>query len=142
MRKAGMTDHQIAVVLKKDKGKEMMAPERPTYTRMARRHISIETLRTHHIEFELDVDPEFVIIKRWVPEYEQDFLWNHTRQIREVRGGHGHHHHLALMPPPSPVVVVEENVRHHREEDRLEWVRKKRRPSPSPLLTFFAGGRR
>jgi len=26
-----------------------------------------------------------LLIKRWVPEYEQDFLWAHTREIRERR---------------------------------------------------------
>lgn len=34
-----------------------------------------------------------MLIKRWVPEYEQDFLWAHTREIRERRkqiSGKGH----------------------------------------------------
>ena len=31
-------------------------------------------------------DPEgFVLVKRWVPEYEQDLLWEHTRKIRDER---------------------------------------------------------
>ena len=31
-------------------------------------------------------DPEaYVLIKRWVPEYEQELLWEHTRRIREDR---------------------------------------------------------
>lgn len=56
MKKAGLTDAQIAAVLKKEsKGKQIAVQERPTYTRMARRHISIETLRVHNIDFEFDV---------------------------------------------------------------------------------------
>src|SRR4051812_7785472 len=57
----------------------------PTYTRMARRHLSIETLNRYNIDYEFDRDPNYVLIKRLVPEYEQDFLWSHTREIRERR---------------------------------------------------------
>lgn len=142
MRKAGMSEQQIAAVLKKEIGNQVMVKERDTYTRMARRHISLETLRTHHIDFEFDVDPEFVIIKRWVPEYEQDYLFNHTRQIR---GEPGHHQQL-MPPPPHPGTIVEDPPRHHhhhepKEYDHFKFVGKKRRHSPSQLLTFFAGGR-
>lgn len=59
MRMAGMSEQAIASVLKKDKGKQIAVSDRPTYTRMARRHISIETLRSHHIEYELDVVSSF-----------------------------------------------------------------------------------
>jgi hypothetical protein len=75
-------------------------------------------------------DPDYVLIKRWVPEYEQDFLWSHTRQIRERR---------------KPVLVAIEGKKKHHEEVEFEFVRKKehhRKPSPSPLLTFLAGGKR
>jgi hypothetical protein len=76
-------------------------------------------------------DPEYILIKRWVPEPEQDVLWRHTRVIREQRQlvltiddgkKHRHHHHL---------------------EPEFEWVRKKeRRRSKSPsILTYLAGGR-
>jgi len=84
-----------------------------------------------------------VMIKRWVPEYEQDFLWNHTRQIREFRVANhhpGHHHHPQILPNGG-VVVVEDNGR-ERKEDRMEFVRKKRKPSPNPLIAYFAGGSR
>ena len=63
-------------------------------------------------------------------EYEQDFLWNHTREIRERR---------------QPVLVAIEGKKKHHGEPEFEFVRKKhheRRPSPSPLLTFLAGGKR
>jgi hypothetical protein len=71
-----------------------------------------------------------VLIKRWVPEYEQDFLWSHTREIRERRR-------------EQPVLLLEAKKKHHETE--FELVRKKkhdRKPSPSPLLTFLAGGQR
>ncbi|KAJ5047625.1 uncharacterized protein L3040_003446 [Drepanopeziza brunnea f. sp. 'multigermtubi'] len=127
LRRSGMNERQIAAVLKKDKG---IDPNRPTYTRMSRRHLSIETLNRYRIDYEFDQDPDYVLIKRWVPEYEQDFLWTRTREIRERR---------------QPVVLSLEGKKHHHHETELELVRKKkheRKPSPSPLLTFLAGGRR
>jgi len=123
-----MDERQIAVVLKKD---QAVDPNRPTYTRMSRRHLSIETLNRYRIDYEFDVDPDYVLIKRWVPEYEQDFLWSHTREIRERR--------------QQPVILAIEGKKHHHEEPQFEFVRKKkheRKPSPSPLLTFLAGGKR
>jgi hypothetical protein len=146
LRKSGMSEQQIAVVLKKDKGVD---PNRPTYTRMSRKHLSIETLNRYRIDYEWDQvrtipsqtiiktnrraqDPDFVLIKRWVPEYEQDFLWAHTKQIREAR---------------RPVMLaIEDAGRHHHHSGETEFaiVKKKkheRRPSPSPLLTFLAGGK-
>ncbi|KAI9151388.1 transcription factor Cys6 [Paramyrothecium foliicola] len=62
-----------------------MSDRRPTYTRMGRRYVSIETLRAFMVDFEIDEDPEYFLIKRWVPEWEQDAFWKHSRQIREQR---------------------------------------------------------
>jgi len=126
LRRSGMDERQIAIITKKD---QVADPNRPTYTRMSRKYLSIETLNRYRIDYEFDTDPDYVLIKRWVPEYEQDFLWNHTREIRERRG---------------PVVAVIEGKKKHHHETEFEFVRKKkeRKPSPSPLLTFLAGGKR
>ncbi|RFU35416.1 hypothetical protein B7463_g1004, partial [Scytalidium lignicola] len=132
LRKSGLDERQIAVVTKKEKD---IDPERPTYTRMSRKYLSIETLNAYKIDYEFDMDPDYVLIKRWVPEYEQDFLWNHTREIRERR--------------QQPVVLAiesskKEHYHRHHSEPEFEFVRKKkheRKPSPSPLLTFLAGGK-
>lgn len=141
LRKSGIDERQIALITKK---KEPIDPNRPTYTRMSRKHLSIETLRAHRIDYEFDQvrkhprnsrrytnhppqDPDYILIKRWVPEYEQDILWTHTRTIREHR---------------HPTMLALEGTRHHHRETDFEWVKKKkvRKPSPSPLLTFLAGG--
>lgn len=129
-------------------------PQRPTYTRMARRHLSIETLNYYHVDFDYDQvgspeetkregvrqretntllqDPEYILVKRWVPEDERQYWWQHTKTIRENRkvvlkieeGGKHHHHHL---------------------EPEFEWVRKKERRrsrSKSPgLLMYLAGAK-
>jgi hypothetical protein len=79
-------------------------------------------------------DPDYVLIKRWVPEYEQDALWNHTREIRDRRQS------------PQIILAIEENKKkkhHDHRDDEFEIVRKhKRKQSPSGLVTFFAGGKR
>ncbi|KAJ8129795.1 hypothetical protein O1611_g3836 [Lasiodiplodia mahajangana] len=142
--KSGLSEEEINSVLKgkkggtknerKGKGKEEDSVvtednSRPTYTRMARRHLSLETLRVYNIDYVLDQvsiqapvthihanegveDPEYVLIKRWVPEPEQDILWKHTRVIRQQRiGGH------------NSATQDDET-----ESNRLdpEWVRKKK----------------
>ncbi|KAF4122383.1 hypothetical protein GMORB2_7375 [Geosmithia morbida] len=103
---------------------------RPTYTRMARKHLSIETLRQYHIEWDYDMaNPEYVLIKRWVPEWEQDDLWKHTKNLRSRR---------------KKGLLIEERLR-PEEDPQFEWVRKRshsRKRSKSPgLLMYLAGAR-
>ncbi|KAK1959858.1 hypothetical protein LY78DRAFT_345622 [Colletotrichum sublineola] len=140
--KSGLDEKAIAAILKKEKIPEphshkpnpdpantlAVAGSRPTYTRMARKHLSIETLRTYHVEWELDVDPDYVLIKRWVPEWEQDTLWRHTRSLREKRS--------------SKLVLEIEDKKSHRHEPEFEWVRKKsdRKRSKSPALLMYLAG--
>ncbi|GJC99803.1 hypothetical protein ColKHC_08629 [Colletotrichum higginsianum] len=140
--KSGLDEKAIAAILKKEKIPEPPKPKpnpnaasgtlvaggRPTYTRMARRHLSIETLRTYHVEWELDVDPDYVLIKRWVPEWEQDTLWRHTRSLREKRS--------------SKLVLEIEDKKPHKHEPEFEWVRKKsdRKRSKSPALLMYLAG--
>lgn len=103
---------------------------RATYTRMARKHLSIETLRTFGIDFDYDrQNPDYVLIKRWVPEWEQDRLWKHTKAIREKREKH------------DKVFMIEEKS--HRTSPEFEWVRKKhdhRKRSKSPSLLMYLAG--
>ncbi|TAQ89469.1 hypothetical protein B7494_g2214 [Chlorociboria aeruginascens] len=126
LRKHGFDERQISVVTKKE---PQIDPNRPTYTRMSRRHLSIETLRQYRVEYEFDMDPDYILIKRWVPEYEQEFLFNHTREIRESR---------------RPVLLAIEGKKKKHHEPEFEFVRKKheRKPSPSPLLAYLAGSSR
>lgn len=157
LRKAGLDEGRIAVVLKKDKMNEPGG--RPTYTRMSRRHLSIETLNKFKIDYELDQvckmtpvqrehanvwqDANYVLIKRWVPEWEQDFLWNHTRVLREKKVlmiEQPRHHHVR----EEREILLLEQPHHHRGRERLiEYDKKehKRKASPSALLSFFAGGK-
>lgn len=130
MRMLGIDGRQMAHLAKKETSSSDCG--RPTYTRMARRYLSLETLNAFQIEFQYDANPEFIIIKRPVPQWEQDRLWQHTKHIREAR---------------DPVyITIEEGKKYHRKEPELEFVREKhkrheRRPSPSPPLAWVAGAR-
>jgi hypothetical protein len=78
----------------------------------------------------LSQDPEFILVKQWVPEWQQDQLWKHTKYIREKR--------------TKLLMVEEKKHHHHHHENDFEWVRKKpdRRRSKSPsLLMYLAGAR-
>jgi hypothetical protein len=50
---APIPEHTRPITVKKTNENEVKVNE-PTYTRMARRHLSIETLRVHNLDFEYD----------------------------------------------------------------------------------------
>ncbi|KAI9775482.1 MAG: hypothetical protein M1839_001099 [Geoglossum umbratile] len=81
LAKLGFTNRDTDLVIRKE-----VDLSKTTFTKMARRHISIETLKAYNVNWKFDdYDPEFIIIKRWVPEHEQELFWDHTRQVREAR---------------------------------------------------------
>ncbi|KAM5343875.1 hypothetical protein ACJ41O_012412 [Fusarium nematophilum] len=84
---------------------------RPTYTRFSRKYLSIETLRAFGVDFGLDTDPEYLLIKRWVPEREQDRMWKHTRNIREQR------RNLIIGSPPTDRAVAEPGLKEGISEE-------------------------
>lgn len=134
---------------------------RPTYTRMSLKHLDVETLVYYNLEFEYDnvsnslppfslffgkltyifpQEPGYILIKRWVPEWEQDMLWEHTRKIRIIQKTEKSDHKVVLK--------IDDGKKHHhhksKDDDQFMWVHKKteRRRSKSPgLLMYLAGGR-
>jgi hypothetical protein len=51
LKRSGMDERQIAAVLRKERPND---PNQPTYTRMSRRHLSVETLNRYRIDYEFD----------------------------------------------------------------------------------------
>ncbi|KAF2972358.1 hypothetical protein GQX73_g1352 [Xylaria multiplex] len=121
---------------KEDPRPPLDAESRPTYTRMSRRHLSLETLRVYNIDYSLDTDPEYILIKRWVPEPEQDTLWRHTRLLREQRAA-------------GSVISDESNQKKSRSKNRpeteFEWTpikeRKRSKSAVPGILRYLAGER-
>ncbi|KAG9502167.1 hypothetical protein J7337_004992 [Fusarium musae] len=112
----GMEETEELSIGPSDEVESASQDNRPVYTRMSRRHLSLETLRQYDVNYEFDADPEYVLIRRWVPEWEQDRMWKHTRIIREKR---------------AETLLNETPIR--SAEHEYEWVRKKgRRQSKSP----------
>ncbi|KAF5675599.1 transcription factor [Fusarium denticulatum] len=85
LARLGMKEQEQLSIDPFDEAESASQDRRPVYTRMSRRHISVETLRHYDVGFELDADPDYVLIRRWVPEWEQDRMWKHTQLIREKR---------------------------------------------------------
>jgi hypothetical protein len=152
--RSGLSEKEIQAILKKEKIKKddenkrreeahqhEQQIARPTYTRMNLRHLDIDTLIYYKIDWEYDQEPGYILIKRWVPEWEQDLLWKHTREIRLVRERES--------KDARVVVKIDDNHKKHKhrsrtEDDQFMWVHKKteRRRSKSPgLLMYLAGGR-
>jgi hypothetical protein len=88
----GLPDGEIDEIVNDTGDKMVVDGVRITYTRMARRWLSVGTLKRYRIPFMIDEvsthlihvnnitdlttqnDDSSLIIKRWVPGYEQDFL--------------------------------------------------------------------
>lgn len=151
---------------------QQMTTTKTTYTRMARRHLSLECLKVRGIDYELDAvshgpfasvpyphhhtipihvpvdgpheadaqknkqNPEYVLIKRWVPPEEQKELWSLTKVIRDGR-----------EKVTTTLAIEDRSHHHHRHKsgDNLVVVKKtKRERSRSPsvsTLMYLAGAR-
>jgi hypothetical protein len=140
---SGKKEEEIDFLLKH----ENSDGRRRTYTRHSRRHLSLETLEQHQIEYEIDADPDFLLIKRWVPEHEQDFLWNHTRELRQRRAQNEEAIATSNISAGSrrssevielPETAEEEEQRQKKEMDARDQVRMTlRRESESEFESEF-----
>ncbi|KAL8672900.1 MAG: hypothetical protein Q9168_002654 [Polycauliona sp. 1 TL-2023] len=59
---------------------------KPTYLKVHRKHLSPDTLDAYGLPWEWDDrDANYIVIKRWISENDQDKLFEHTRKLREQR---------------------------------------------------------
>ncbi|KAH7400986.1 hypothetical protein DE146DRAFT_677647 [Phaeosphaeria sp. MPI-PUGE-AT-0046c] len=88
---AGIDGGQIDEILN-DTGETMVFDDVDmTFTKMAKKWISTRTLDKYEIPWETDPhDKSAIIIKRWVPDYEREFLWDHSLALRNTRGRKPH----------------------------------------------------
>jgi hypothetical protein len=109
LQDAGLDDMEITTIVKGD-NKPVAPNGQPLYTKMSRRHVSIETLRVFGTDWKYDeTNPDYVIIKRWVPKLEQHRMWDHTRMVRETRSHH-QHQFMPPMPPHDALILREEDL--------------------------------
>jgi hypothetical protein len=61
-------------------------PEIPTYIKVHRKHLSEQTLEEYGLPWEYDKRDkrrEYLIIKQWLSERDQEILFKHTLTLRE-----------------------------------------------------------
>ncbi|KAJ4348892.1 hypothetical protein N0V95_005071 [Ascochyta clinopodiicola] len=56
----------------------------PTYIKIHKDHLDIETLQYYDIPYEFDKDPDYIIVLREIDEREVDVLLEHTRRLRRA----------------------------------------------------------
>lgn len=102
------------------------------------RYSSIPPVEPPELSNRQNQDPEYVLIKRWVPEWEQNTLWKHTKLVREKRSK------LILNVDDRKSSRRRRSKSLHADAE-FEWVRKKspsRRRSKSPgVLMYLAGAK-
>lgn len=126
---AGLDEKQIAAIMKKERVPEA-AGSRPTYTRMARRHLSIETLRT----FRIDYDPDPVslhVMPPPVPQLNTDVLDSRTRTTSSSNVGFPNGNKTRYGSTPS----ISE-----RSDPRLSWPLKTATRSTIITMTLDSSG--
>ncbi|KAF3041593.1 hypothetical protein E8E12_009247 [Didymella heteroderae] len=67
------------------------APQ-PTYARIRRDYLDIETLHYYDIPYEYDVDPNYIIVLREMSQKQTEILFEHTRRLRTHHGNDGGEH--------------------------------------------------
>ncbi|CAG9938715.1 unnamed protein product [Clonostachys rosea f. rosea IK726] len=95
----GVDGGQIDEILN-DNGETMVIDGvETTVTRMSKKWVSKRTLNAYEIPWKYDEgdvaniaknDSLAIIVKRWVPDYEQAFLWDHSMALRGDRGRKQH----------------------------------------------------
>ncbi|KAL8858977.1 MAG: hypothetical protein Q9178_004458 [Gyalolechia marmorata] len=58
--------------------------DRPTYIKAHRKWLDPETLIAYDLPWEWDDNHEYIIIKCWVNQHDQDKLFEHTRRLRNI----------------------------------------------------------
>ncbi|KAF2120524.1 hypothetical protein BDV96DRAFT_594978 [Lophiotrema nucula] len=121
----GFQENQISAMIKPEEaaklhqGQTPLNPLRlthqPTYVKVHRDHLSVDTLQYYDIPFEYDRgDPEYLIILREMDQKETEILFEHTRRLRS-RG--------------TPLLIEQRKDHGHKD---YAWVRRKRSVSRSP----------
>jgi len=82
----------------------------PTYIKVHRDHLSLDTLHYYHIPWEYDsADSDYIILLREMDTRETDILFEHTRRLR--KGG--------------AQLLIEERGRDRRGDAKLAFVRRR-----------------
>ncbi|KZF26297.1 hypothetical protein L228DRAFT_242750 [Xylona heveae TC161] len=104
----GVSDDQITAIVNHDKRPALVDLSKQTWVKVHRAHLLVETLDYYQLPWEYDAfNPDYIVIKQWVPEHEQEVLFDHTRRLREEKEILEIHktHIQEIRTTPKPVVV-------------------------------------
>ncbi|KAF2460778.1 hypothetical protein BDY21DRAFT_368932 [Lineolata rhizophorae] len=122
----GFQENQIQAMINPEKQKQLAVGQSPnnaiqlhkhqslpTYVKVHRDHLSIETLTYYNIPWEYDeYDKNYIIILREMDQHDTDVLFEHTRRLRS--------RHSRLL------------IEERRSGDKPDYAWVRRRASPSP----------
>lgn len=95
---------------------------RPTYMRVARKYVDVDTLLRYGIPWEIDsTDPDYFILLKYMDELELDMLFDHAKISRDRNARRGDQSYHGLMDE----VVAEIG---EEKPKGYEWVSKGRKP--------------
>ncbi|MCJ1382164.1 hypothetical protein MMC17_005276 [Xylographa soralifera] len=78
--------HGPEIVHVHDHAMTVVPLKKQMWTGVNKKHVDIETLDFYQYEWHWDdKNPDLIIIRQWVPEHEQEMLFEHTRKRRETR---------------------------------------------------------
>lgn len=58
----------------------------PTYAKIHKKHLDVDTLHYYDIPYEYDEDPDYIIVLRTMTQRETEILFEHTRRLRSNHG--------------------------------------------------------
>ncbi|KAF2089060.1 hypothetical protein K490DRAFT_64269 [Saccharata proteae CBS 121410] len=133
----GFQENQIQAMIKPEKKADLapgLSPSNPirntpTYVKVHREHLSIDTLQYYGLPWEYDrTDTDYIVILREMDQKETDILFEHTRSLRRRM---------------VPRLTIEE--RRDRDRPEYAWVRRRahsksparRRSSPPRRIVGF-----
>jgi len=92
---------------------------KPTYIKVNKKYLETATLEYYELPWEYDShDSNFLIIKQWLHEDDQEKLFEHTRQLREQK------------------LITYTTTEVRKEHDKLMLVRKKDKRGKSPAVVM------
>jgi hypothetical protein len=96
---------------------------KPTYMRVARKYVDVDTLLRYGIPWEIDsTDPDYFILLKYMDELELDMLFDHAKISRDRNTGRGEQSHHVLYPMDDVWTEGEEKLKGY------EWVSKGKKP--------------
>jgi hypothetical protein len=65
---------------------EFPGANQPTYAKVHRDHLDLDTLHYYDIPYDIDSDPNYLVVLREMNQRETDVLFEHTRRLRASKG--------------------------------------------------------